>query len=248
MKRIFKEFAHDYSTYSFGYTQNCVREEGDSIPEIYAQGFLPRSNDEDSRQIFYMARSTRVPLDSFSLSSENRRILKKFVDKLVRKESSVQDFNTKDKHFRKLCLEYFTKRHGERVMSEERFDRILKSKSLTHIVSYSMDDNDVAYVFKVSAEDVEHFWFSFYDMKFAKDSLGLWLMTDCVLKAKEQGKKYMYLGTLYGEKALYKTAFENIEHWDGERWVGDKKALKALARSDEVRSISKADRAHPDFS
>ena len=55
------------------------------------------------------------------------------------------------------------------------------------------------------------------------------------------GRKYFYVGTVYGEKALYKTAFENIEFWNGSEWVAGKKELKKLGRSDNKKQVSVID-------
>ena len=57
-------------------------------------------------------------------------------------------------------------------------------------------------------------------------------MIDAVREAQKSGKKYLYLGTVYGDKALYKTNFKNLEWWNGNEWISDIKKLKALARTD----------------
>ena len=50
--------------------------------------------------------------------------------------------------------------------------------------------------------------------------------------------KIFYAGTVYGEKALYKTAFDNVEFWNGSEWVANKKHLKKLGRSDSERTVN----------
>ena len=52
---------------------------------------------------------------------------------------------------------------------------------------------------------------------------------------KKLGKKYIYLGTCYGEKALYKVRdFKGIEFYDGNKWMKDNKILKDLCKSDPI--------------
>ena len=63
-------------------------------------------------------------------------------------------------------------------------------------------------------------------------------MLDGVRHAQKAGRKYFYVGTVYGEKALYKTAFDNVEYWDGGEWVADKKQLKKLGRSDNEKTVN----------
>jgi arginyl-tRNA--protein-N-Asp/Glu arginylyltransferase len=55
-------------------------------------------------------------------------------------------------------------------------------------------------------------------------------MLDCIRSAKAAGLKHYYLGTVYGEKALYKTNFEPLEWWDGKSWSKDIALLKELSR------------------
>ena len=63
-------------------------------------------------------------------------------------------------------------------------------------------------------------------------------MLDGVRHAQKAGRKYFYVGTVYSEKALYKTAFDNVEYWDGGEWVADKKQLKKLGRSDNEKTVN----------
>ena len=62
------------------------------------------------------------------------------------------------------------------------------------------------------------------------------MMEHLVHHAKKIGKKYMFLGTCYGEKALYKVRdFKGIEFYDGNKWIKDNKILKDLCKSDPIR-------------
>jgi hypothetical protein len=51
-------------------------------------------------------------------------------------------------------------------------------------------------------------------------------MLNEILEAQKDSKEYMYLGTCYGEKGLYKMNFDYIEWWDGNNWSKDIKLLK----------------------
>ena len=74
MKLFFSEFKEDYQKYHFPYQVWLLKEEADDVGKIYASGFLPIRSLPD---VYYLSRSLRVDLSQFSLSSENRRILKK---------------------------------------------------------------------------------------------------------------------------------------------------------------------------
>ena len=78
-------------------------------------------------------------------------------------------------------------------------------------------------------------------MSLVRKSLGMWLMVDAARTAKKEGKEYLYLGTVYADKALYKTNFDNIEYWSGEAWIADKKKLRARSRRDKERKVECSD-------
>lgn len=241
MKKFHSEFGHNYKTYSFSYANYCVKEKGDKLADIYTAGYLPYSGSPGVKDVFYMARSARVPLTSLKFSSENRRVAGKFDGQLMRKLVPFKNCDAKDKNFKNFCVNYFTKRHGPAVMPKERLETLFNADLITHIVSYHRDEKPAAYVLEVGDKDMVHFWYSFYDTSLIHQSLGMWLMLDSARHARNAGKKYFYIGTVYGEKALYKTAFENIEFWNGRKWVAGKKELKNLGRSDGERVVDLMD-------
>ncbi len=205
-------------------TMWCERERDDSLESLYERGYLPYSGAVGVDNIFYSARSARVVLSKFEPTSENRRIAKKFDGQFTKevlsgppKEDAV-DF----------CLTYFAQKHGERAMPRERLAQVFKSVTTTTIYR-SSSSSTVAYVLEVAEDKMAHYWFSFYDLAYARQSLGLWLMLDAIRGAKDRGLEYYYLGTVYGEKALYKTNFSPLQWWSGESWSNDIRALKELA-------------------
>ena len=53
--------------------------------------------------------------------------------------------------------------------------------------------------------------------------------------AKNQKINFVYLGTCYGKKALYKVRdFKGIEFYDGNGWNNDVKILKKLCKEDSI--------------
>lgn len=237
MRCFSKEFGHSYETYSFGYCNYAVREQADVLSAIYEAGYLPYSNDLAVRDTFYMARSTRIPLKEFELTSENRRIAKKYDSAFSKERVVASTFNTTNPTFLSFCLEYFTILHGA-AMSKDRLEFILSLNLISHIVVYKKDDAVVAYVFEVSGGHMTHFWYSFYDLSYVQQSLGLWLMLDSIRGAQIANREHFYLGTAYGEKGLYKTNFSPLEFWDGTIWSKDLQQLKHLCRNDSIRHMT----------
>lgn len=241
MKIFSSEIGHNYDTYTFGFANYCQKEKHDKLSEIYDLGYLPYSGSPDSKDIFYMARSARIPFKSFELTSENRRVAKKFDNHFAREIVPFEKFDWHDSGFTSFCTEYFAKRHGPNIMPLERLKTILNSGLITNIISYHNLLNPTAYVFEVADKDMSHFWFSFYDLTLVHQSLGMWLMLDCARTAKQKGVKYFYVGTVYGQKALYKTAFKNLEFWDGQNWQADVKKIRHLGHDDANCGIGLTD-------
>lgn len=238
MRLFTSEFGHSYESYSFGYCNYAELERGDRLSEIYQKGFLPYSANLSVKNIFYMARSARVNLKSFSLNSENRRITKRFDSQFEKEIMPFSKFNFKDDNFISFCIEYFAVRHGKNVMPKERLMFLLNCGLISEIISYKENGVPKAYVFLVSDKEMSHFWFSFYDISLVYQSLGMYLMIDAARDAAKAGGKYLYLGTVYAEKALYKTNFDNLEYWTGSEWSQDTKKLKSRSRTDHTRSLN----------
>lgn len=229
MKITRNEFGHEYKTYHFGYCEYAFLEKGDRPVDFYTQGFLPHTADPSVKNRFYMARSARVPLKRFSLTSENRRIAKRFEGTFTIDRISPKDAGN---DIRKLFLEYFAKRHGPNVMPKERLEAILTTPLPLQIITYKVNGELIAAVLEIAEDSFGHFYFSAYDLSLMHQSLGMWLMLDCALQAKKTGSTHYYLGTVYGEKALYKTNLEPLEFWDGCSWNSDIRLLKKLARAE----------------
>lgn len=205
--------------------------EGEPLADIYAQGYLPYSGAKDSKDIFYSGRSARVVLADFALTSENRRIAKRF-DGMFQKERIPFAAFIPDEHFWNLSLTYFAQKHGANAMPRARIEALFAAGIITTVVIYRRAGEIVAYVLEAENGDMGHYWYSFYDIQYAKQSLGMWLMLDCIRDAKERSLAYYYLGTVYGEKALYKTNFAPLEWWDEVHWSLDGKLLRERSRAD----------------
>lgn len=246
MRRFSSEVGHNYGTYTFAYAHYAQREPGDSLGLIYRGGYLPYSGSADATDIFYQARSARVLLKDFALTSENRRIAKKFDGLFTKTRVPLADFKA-DEAFYDFCLQYFAARHGASAMPRARLEYLMRCRLITTVVEYRQDGKPVAYVLEVGEGALGHYWFSFYDLFLTYKSLGMWLMLDNIRGAKERGLEHYYLGTVYGEKALYKTNFSPLEWWDGESWSSDVAALKERGRRDGDRALGLTDEWKSDF-
>lgn len=237
MRTIASEFGHNYGSYSFGYTLHLALETGDDLSNVYTSGYLPESAKRRDENLFYMARSVRLPVASYVPSSENRRIFKKFDGLYTEMILSNEDLR-KDKVFHTLFLRYFKERHGDIVMTKERFDAILDRDLPLRAVCYYENDTLIAAVLEVTEGSFIHFWFSCFEPSLVHTSLGMWLMQDAARRAQSEKRDYLYLGTAYGEKAKYKMNIPNLEYWNGTTWTTDERLLKEKIRRDDSRSTT----------
>ncbi len=238
MKKFSSEYRVDYGTYTFGYANYCQYEPGDKWSDIYAEGYLPYTgNYQIKDSIFYMARSLRIDLSRFDLSSENRRVNRKMDDldstlKVVRKE----DFRF-DHEFMEFASHYAQERFKGGEMSEERLNYLISRLELTTVLVYSdqTEGKPIAYVLCCIDERMVHYWFSFLDLGLLKEKpLGKWVMLDAISQAKEWGKSYVYLGTCYGTKSLYKVRdFKGVEFFTGGGWCDDVAIIKEWCKTDD---------------
>ena len=241
MRIFYSESKPEYTSYTFNYGIYCLKESNDELTEIYQSGFLPYSgNIKLEREVFYLARSLRVDLDRFEDSSENRRVARKMeplgvVLEIMNKEEVLRQ----DDAFTEFCELYIGARIGE-AMTPDRLRYILGLSTGTHIFRFSQGDKVVGYVLAACNEEVLHYWFSFFDLDLMQThSLGKWMMWSVITWAKQNGRKQVYLGTVYGEKSLYKVRdHKGLTFFDGHGWNQDMKLLKEWCKSDQDRDAT----------
>ena len=233
--KIFKsESFVDYSTYTFNYAIYCIKESQRELPEIYEKGFLPYSNNiELEFEIYYLARSLRVELINFKTSSENRRIAKKIA--VLNPELnvlSIDEFNINEESFQEFCLDFASNRFSEPI-SKERLKYIFNNKSITNVFEFILEEKKVGYVIAIIENGTLHYWFAFFSLEYQEYGLGKWMMYSVINWAAESNLKYVYLGTCYGEKSLYKVRdFKGLSFFDGNKWNNDVKLLKSKCKTD----------------
>ncbi len=234
MKIFRSESFVDYSSYTFNYATYCIKEKQLEIPEIYSKGFLPYSNNTDLKyETYYLARSLRVDLNRFKETSENRRVVKNIANfNPSIKIPSICDFDVDNKDFQNFCLAYAEKRFSEPI-DLARLQYILNTKSISFFFEFEIDNKKVGYVIAIIEGNTLHYWFSFYDLEYQKYSLGKFMMFSVIDWAKKNNLEYVYLGTCYGEKSLYKVRdFKGLSFFDGNNWNQDMKLLKHKCKTD----------------
>ena len=229
MKILFGEFPADYEKYHFPYQVWLIKEAGDDAGKIYEMGFLPMRS---KKNVYYLCRSVRVNLAKFQPSSENRRILRKTEDfqyELI----SLEDFSYTPL-VQKTCKDWYEQKFGKGKISVAAIRKIFTSGIFTHVFVWSQssrlgsNNKSIGYAVANFHEDLLHYAHVFLDPQFSKANLGARMMLEAVLRAKENDKKYIYLGTSYTRPSLYKTQYGGVEFFNGSSWSDNIKELKYL--------------------
>ncbi len=235
MRIFFSESQPDYGTYTFNYGVYCLQESEDEVPQVYLQGFLPFSGSLGMRSgVYYLARSLRVDLERFADSSENRRVDRKVVELGVEVEYLTKELVcADDPAFMPFCAEYAAARMGD-AMSLDRLRYIVELPLGNQVFRFSAHGRPVGYVLTAVYGPMLHYWFSFFDTDLMQTHpLGKWMMWYVIRWASEHGLKHVYLGTAYGDKALYKVRdHRGLSFFDGAGWNSDMELLKSWCKSD----------------
>lgn len=226
MKLLFSEAQPDYEHYVFPYAIWAFPEEHETPADLFEAGFLPSTRELNR---FYLARHIRIRLTDFTPSSENRRVLRKCAHLRMRLLSQSEFTLTPARL--DFCRAYANNRFGEGVMSPERLESLFTAPVATHIMVFDDPESGVEagyVVLYIEPNRLAFYYYSFYDLALFERNLGLYIMTSVVKAFAEEKIGFLYLGTCYSERALYKTQFRSCEFFNGVRWSREVRELKHL--------------------
>ena len=94
------------------------------------------------------------------------------------------------------------------------------------------DTGKIGYCIASETSELVHYCYPFYELQPTSyqlpANLGLGMMLKAILYAKEQGKKYVYLGSAQRPSDTYKLQFSGLEWFDGKTWKHDLDELKNI--------------------
>lgn len=224
-----------------------------SIAQHYDSGFLlTRLPRIDGNAVMVQTRSVRVRLEDFSLSSENKRIIKLGeTAKIHLVEDPTElpmDLGTYQRNaqggqaIHSMGAKFYTEKFGEGTFSANALfalctDPTRTSFNLLLRYVYGWDgvspDASVPYGYAICYQNpaLVHYAYPFYDLTVSVPTLGMGMMLKAVVWAQETGKEYVYLGSAQRPEDTYKLQFSGIEWFDGEVWQTDVGQLKDLLRA-----------------
>jgi arginyl-tRNA--protein-N-Asp/Glu arginylyltransferase len=188
-----------------------------SLEENYQQGLLPQRNSKTS---FYQDDnfSSRCNLESFQLSSENRRILKKTENYSFQK-IPLSEFNYTTL-VQKQIVNWVKKLGWEFPVSS------IKTVFTNHIFNYlyiwrDQNNNICAYSLCYIGRDFSHIAYVFYDPTLAHNDLPIRLSLQVIVDSDKLKHKYCYLGRFNPETKLgyYKRNFPGFQYFTQGQWL-----------------------------
>ncbi len=202
----------------------------DFIGEMYEKGYVfTRIN----RGVIQQTRSVRIDLSVFSLTSENKRILKKTEGLEIK--SIELPFIGYDWSIGKLAKDFYSAKFGDNIMSAQKIKEMLTDADKSNfntLLSYSLNSENIGYTICHTTKDIMHYSYPFYDLDKAPKDCGLGMMIRAIQFAKGSGMKYIYLGSLQRPSDTYKLQFSGIQWFDGKTWSNDIESVKNILKKD----------------
>lgn len=225
MRLLFSEAAASYHSYLFPYQVWAIPEDGDRIGDMLAQGFLPGRHDLSH---YYLCRSVRVVLKDFSLN-KRLRYTRRLCSAIRGSLRPIEQVDI-ERECSGLWARYVSARVGPSVFPESRVNSILHGSITSHLLYFTTQDGSPAgfVTLLLDAPTAVYYGFSFYNLEYFKQSLGLHMMCTALTMFQTLGYSFAYLGTCYQPSALYKTRFLGTEFFNGYKWSRNRAELRYL--------------------
>lgn len=195
------------------------------INALYDQGYVFV---RIGKNILQQTRSVRIKLADFTLSSENRRVLRKVENlslELIKLPISPDNY---DWHIHKLGKDFYNNKFGPGIFTASRIKTILTTQELNFnfLLKYSIIDQNCGYAIAYSNSSIMHYAYPFYDFEAYPSNLGMAMMIQAILYAQNEGREYIYLGSVRKASDIYKLQFKGVEYYQKDQWSNDIAALK----------------------
>lgn len=203
--------------------------EDKSIETLYNNGYVFT---RIGKGVMNQTRSLRVDLSKFELSSENRRVLKKTEDLNLSVSSIPYADYTWEIH--KMGKEFYETKFGKGIFSAQKIKELITDKDKSNfnkLLVYSLAEKPVGYCIALETKNILHYCYPFYQLSFINDNLsniGMGMMLKAIIWAKENNKKYVYLGSFQRQTDTYKLQFAGLEWFDGTEWQNDLSELRNI--------------------
>ena len=183
--------------------------------------------------VMNQTRSLRIDLRKFELSSENKRVLKKTEDLIL--TPATIPYAEYDWSIHKMGKEFYEKKFGEKTFSAQKIKELITDKdksSFNKLLVYKLKDEFIGYCIALETKNILHYCYPFYNLQPTTYNLqpntGMGMMLKAIVWTKENGKKYVYLGSFQRPTDTYKLQFSGLEWFNGAKWNQEISELKLL--------------------
>jgi len=205
-------------------TQNDLSQS--AIEEKYSNGYVfTRIN----KGVMNQTRSLRIRLNEFELSSENKRVLKHVEGLTVSAKPLPLSFEDYDWEIAKLAKEFYEQKFGSKTFTANKARELLTNpfkSNYNSILIYEFEGEKVGYAICFETDKMLHYAYPFYYLEKFNNNFGMGMMLLSIQKAKEEGKDYVYLGSVTKPADKYKLQFKGLEWSNGRVWSDDLEGLK----------------------
>ena len=195
-----------------------------TIESAYNDGFVFT---RIGKGVMNQTRSLRIDLGKFELSSENRRILNKTED--LNLSVSPIPYENYIWTIHKIGKDFYEKKFGEKTFSAQKIKELITDKDKSNfnkLFVYNRDGNNIGYCITLETKNTLHYCYPFYNLESNYQNIGMGMMLKAIVWAKENNKKYIYLGSFQRRTDTYKLQFTGLEWFDGHVWKNDLDELK----------------------
>ena len=194
----------------------------EKISEMYDAGFVFT---RVGKGVMHQTRSVRIDLKKFNLTSENRRILRK--GESINLKKNAIPYSDYSWEIGKIAKDFYDKKSGGAFSANKIRELITTPDNFNTLFSFS----DTGFAICYFNKKILHYCYPFYDLEKSEKDMGLIMMTKAIENAKEEGLRYVYLGSLQRPTDVYKLQFEGLEWFDGKVWRNDLEKVKSLLTS-----------------
>jgi arginyl-tRNA--protein-N-Asp/Glu arginylyltransferase len=203
-----------------------------NINTLYNQGYVFT---RVGRGLMNQTRSLRIDLSKFELTSENRRVLKKTEE--IKLEIARLPYHDYTWQIGKMAKDFYDTKFGDKTFSANKIKELLTDERksnfnllLTFNCHPELDSGSIGYTICNATNAILHYCYPFYDLEKSPKDTGLGMMIRAIVWAKENGKKYIYLGSASRPNDTYKLQFKGVEWFDENKWSEDLEKLKNILK------------------
>lgn len=193
------------------------------INAMYNRGFVFTRKE---KWVMDQTRSIRIDLKKFELSSENNRILNK--TKEIKFTAVPLPTNHYTWEIGKIGKDFYETKFGIGTFSANKIKELCTTSHNFNTLFVYSDNSTIGYCIARKTNEIIHYSYPFYDLNYKNKNIGMGMMVRAVALAKEEKKKYIYLGSFQRPTDTYKLQFKGLEWFDGKNWQTNLDDLKKI--------------------